>query len=118
MDHDSEDLFLGKKALDRKLITPAQLREAMTEQARASTPEGSEPPRLGDVFVSCNLLTPDQLSSLQEETARIVRGKVEPRDATLGRILVDNLTITRSQLLECLKSQDEALRSGVTVEPR
>jgi len=47
-----------------------------------------------------------------------VRGNVAPRDATLGRILVDNRTITQSQLLECLKSQDEALRSGVAVEPR
>jgi hypothetical protein len=118
MDRDSEDLFLGKKALDRKLITPAQLREAMIRQAQVPTTEGSEPPRLGDVFVSSRLLTAEQLSSLQEETARITRGKVEPRDATMGRILVDNRTITNSQLMECLKVQDEALRAGVTVEPR
>ena len=114
MDHDSEDLFLGKKALDRKLITPAQLREAMTEQARASVPEGAEPPRLGDVFVTRNLLTRDQLSGLQEETARIVRGTVPPRDSILGRILVDNRTITSAQLQECLRAQDEAMRSGTT----
>jgi serine/threonine protein kinase len=118
MDPDSEDLFLGKKALDRKLITPAQLREAMTEQARGAVPEGREPPRLGDILVTRNLLTRDQLSSLQEETARIVRGKVPPRDSVLGRILVDNRTITNSQLLECLRAQDEALRAGETVEPR
>ncbi|HVE42123.1 MAG TPA: protein kinase [Planctomycetota bacterium] len=118
MDRDSEDLFLGKKALDRKLITPAQLREAMIKQAGAPRAEGSEPPRLGDVFVENNILSREQLDGLQEETARIVRGNVAPRDATLGRILVDNRTITQSQLLECLKSQDEALRSGVTVEPR
>src|SRR5436853_4704884 len=118
MDRDSEDLFLGKKALDRKLITPAQLRESMILQARAPAADGSEPPRLSDVFVSSNLLTPEQVSGLQEETARVTRGKVPPRDATLGRILVENRTITHSQLVECLKSQDEALRSGVTVEPR
>jgi predicted Ser/Thr protein kinase len=118
MDRDSEDLFLGKKALDRKLITPAQLREAMTEQARSAVPEGSEAPRLGDVFVSRNILTADQLSGLQEETARIVRGTVAPRDSVLGRILVDNRTITNSQLLECLRTQDEVLRAGETVEPR
>ena len=118
MDRDSEDLFLGKKALDRKLITAAQLREAMIRQAQAPTPEGAEPPRLGEIFVATNILTADQLSSLQQETARDVRGPVQPRDATLGRILVDNRTITRTQLLECLKAQDEALRSGITVEPR
>jgi hypothetical protein len=118
MDRDSEDLFLGKRALDRKLITPAQLREAMIKQAGAPRAEGSEAPRLGEILVDSLLLTREQLSGLQEETARIVRGNVEPRDATLGRILVENRTITHSQLLECLKSQDEALRSGVTVEPR
>ncbi|MBI3855976.1 MAG: protein kinase [Planctomycetes bacterium] len=118
MDRDSEDLFLGKKALDRKLITPGQLREAMIEQARSAAPEGGEPPRLGDVFVSRNMLSKEQLSGLQEETKRIVRGTVPPRDSTLGRILVENRTITHSQLLECLRSQDEILRSGHTVEPR
>jgi serine/threonine protein kinase len=118
MDRDSEDLFLGKRALDRKLITPAQLREAMIKQAGSAVPEGAEPPRLGDILVESKLLTADQLSGLQEETARIVRGPVAPRDATLGRILVERRTITQSQLLECLKSQDEVLRSGVTVEPR
>ena len=105
MDRDSEDLFLGKRALDRKLITPAQLREAMIKQAGSAVPEGAEPPRLGDILVESKLLTADQLSGLQEETARIVRGPVAPRDATLGRILVERRTITQSQLLECLKSQ-------------
>jgi len=118
VDRDSEDLFLGKKALDRKLITPAQLRDAMMAQASAAVPEGSDPPRLGDVFVSRNILTSDQLEGLQEETKRIVRGPVEPRDAILGRILVENRTITNSQLHECLRAQDEILRSGQTVEPR
>src|SRR6185295_16906122 len=118
MDRDSEDLFLGKKALDRKLITPAQLREAMTAQAKAAAPEGVEAPRLSEVFLSRNFLTADQLSGLQEETRRITRGAAPPRDSTLGRILVDKGTITNSQLLECLKVQDEALRSGVPVEPR
>src|SRR6185295_14289272 len=118
VDRDSEDLFLGKKALDRKLITPAQLRDAMMAQASAAVPEGAETPRLGDVFVSCNILTRDQLDGLQEETKRLVRGSVEPRDAVLGRILVENRTITNSQLHECLRVQDDILRSGQTVEPR
>jgi hypothetical protein len=118
VDRDSEDLFLGKKALDRKLITPAQLRDAMIAQARVPTVEGAEPPRLGEVLVSNNILTREQLSGLQEETKRIVRGTVEPRDAVLGRILVENRTITNSQLHECLRAQDEILRSGQTVEPR
>jgi serine/threonine protein kinase len=120
MDRDSEDLFLCKKALDRKLITPAQLRDAMTEQAaRTPATEGVEAPRLGDVIVDLGILTHEQLESLQEETKRIVRGTVPPRDTTIGRILVEKRTITSTQLKECLKTQDESIRrTGEVAGPR
>src|SRR6185503_16677626 len=116
VDSDSEDLFLGKKALDRKLITPAQLRDAMMAQASASVPEGADPPRLGEVLVSRKILSSDQLTGLQEETKRIVRGSVQPRDAVPSRIPDENRTITNTQHHECLRTQDEILRSGQTVE--
>jgi serine/threonine protein kinase len=119
MDRDSEDLFVCKKALDRKLITPAQLRDAMTEQAARTPPdEGAEPPRLGDVIVGLGMLSRDQLDSLQEETKRLTRDPVAPRDSTLGRILVEKGTITSSQLKECLRDQDATLRTGEVTGPR
>src|SRR5262245_35325356 len=119
MDRDSEDLFLCKKALDRKLITPAQLRDAMTEQASRTPPEeGAEPPRLGDVIVGLGLLTREQLDSLHEETKRVSRDPAAPRDSTLGRILVEQGTITSTQLKECLRVQDATLRTGEVAGPR
>jgi serine/threonine protein kinase len=119
MDRDSEDLFLCKKALDRKLITPGQLRDAMTEQAaRTPSEEGAEPPRLGDVIVALGLLRRDQLDSLHEETKRLTRESVPSRDSTLGRILVEKGTITSTQLKECLRVQDAALRTGEITGPR
>ena len=118
MDRDNEDLFLGKRALDLKLITSAQLKEALTEQARSRTPSGTEHLRLGEVFVTRGMLSSDQLQSLQEENVRIASGPAQGRDSILGRILVESRTITAEQLRECLSLQDEAIRAGEDPGPR
>src|SRR5690348_4108633 len=76
-DRDSQDLFLGKKALDRNLITPAQLREAMSEQARSRTPSGSRHVPLGEVFIARNYMSRDQLLALLDETARVTGGSAQ-----------------------------------------
>ncbi|HVR84692.1 MAG TPA: hypothetical protein VMU54_10300, partial [Planctomycetota bacterium] len=108
-DRDSQDLFLGKKALDRNLISPSQLREAMSEQARSRTPSGSRHVPLGEVFIARNYVSRDQLLALLDETARIVGGTSQGRESVLGRILIQNRTISPEQLQECLRTQDEAL---------
>jgi predicted Ser/Thr protein kinase len=118
MDRDSEDLLLGKKALDRKLISNGQLKEALIEQARSRTPSGSQNLRLGDVFVARNFLSSDQLRGLQEDNARIASAAAPGRDSAFGRILVENRAITAVQLQECLRIQDEALRTASGPEPR
>jgi predicted Ser/Thr protein kinase len=118
MDRDSEDLLLGKKALDRKLISNGQLKEALIEQSRSRTPSGSQHQRLGDVLVARNILSPDQLRGLQEDNARIASNADPGRDTALGRILVENRTITAVQLQDCLRIQDEALRVDGGPEPR
>ena len=118
MDRDSEDLLLGKKALDRKLISNSQLKDALIEQARSRTPSGSQHQRLGDVLVARNFTSRDKIQSLQEENERIVSGPAAGRDSALGRILVENGTISSAQLQDCLRAQDEALRGGETPEPR
>src|SRR5260370_25790136 len=117
-DRDSQDLFLGKKALDKNLISPVQLREAMSEQARSRTPSGSRHVPLGEVFIARNYMSRDQLLALLDETARITDGTVQGRDSVLGRILIQNRTITPEHLQECLQIQDEHLRSGEIPGPR
>ncbi|MBV8879560.1 MAG: protein kinase, partial [Planctomycetaceae bacterium] len=117
-DRDSQDLFLGKKALDKNLISPSQLREAMSEQARSRTPSGSRHVPLGEVFIARNFMSRDQLLALLDETARIVGGTSQGRDSVLGRILIQKRTITPEQLQECLQIQDEHLRSGENPGPR
>jgi tRNA A-37 threonylcarbamoyl transferase component Bud32 len=117
-DRDSQDLFLGKKALDQNLISPVQLREAMSEQARSRTPSGSRHVPLGEVFIARNFMSRDQLLALLDETARIAGNTSPGRDSVLGRILIENRSITPDQLQECLRDQDEALRTGEGPGPR
>jgi len=117
-DRDSQDLFLGKKALDKNLISPSQLRDAMSEQARSRTPSGSRHVPLGEVFIARNFMSRDQLLALLDETARITGGTAQGRDSVLGRILIQNRTITPEHLQECLQIQDEHLRSGENPGPR
>jgi serine/threonine protein kinase len=117
-DRDSQDLFLGKKALDQNLISPAQLREAMSEQARSRTPSGSRHVPLGEVFIARNFMSRDQLLALLDETARIAGSTSPGRDSVLGRILIQNRSITPEQLQECLRDQDEAIRVGEGPGPR
>jgi len=117
-DRDSQDLFLGKKALDRNLISPAQLRDAMSDQAKSRTPSGSRHVPLGEVFIARNYMSRDQLLALLDETARIVAETTPGRDSVLGKILIQNRTISPEQLQECLQEQDEAIRNGDSPGPR
>src|SRR5581483_5690679 len=60
----------------------------------------------------------DQLLALLDETARIVADGAPGRDSVLGRILIQNRTISPEQLPECLQEQDEAIRNGDSPGPR
>ncbi len=113
MDRDSEDLFLGKRALDRKLISAAQLKEALSEQARTGADL-----RLGEVMVTLGMLTPVQLLTLDQEIA-LAFGSPQPGpDSTLGRILIERGTITPEQLAECVRLQEADLREAGGTLPR
>jgi serine/threonine protein kinase/Tol biopolymer transport system component len=64
---DSQDVLLGKLALERKFLTPEQLREALAEQAKPH-PDGDPRPRsLGNILVERGLLSVDQLVSLIDQ---------------------------------------------------
>ncbi len=63
-----KQLLLGKKLLERGLITPDQLREALGERARSMTNGSARP--LGTILVARGFLTDSQLMSLLEEPVR------------------------------------------------
>ena len=63
-ERDSLDALLGRRALQVRLITPQQLKEALVEQARdlAERPTGVRP--LGTILMAKGFLTTTQLQGL------------------------------------------------------
>jgi hypothetical protein len=82
---DSQEVLLGKLALERKFLTPEQLREALVEQAKP-LPDGDPKPRsLGNILVERGLLTVDQLVSLIDQQAGVPAAPPGSSPRTLGK---------------------------------
>jgi WD40 repeat protein/serine/threonine protein kinase len=82
---DSQEVLLGKLALERKFLTPEQLREALAEQAKPM-PDGDPKPRsLGNILVERGLLTVDQLVSLIDQQAAPAAAQSGSPPRTLGK---------------------------------
>src|SRR6187402_185138 len=85
------DLLLGRVALERRLITPEQLREALTERA-LSVSRGRKVPRpVGAILASKKHLSDAQVVELTVELEGRIAQENEGRrkDAFLGQILID-----------------------------
>jgi predicted Ser/Thr protein kinase len=108
------DLRLGKMAVQKGLITAAQLDEALREQQLGVQRGRKKPRRLGVILSSMHFLTdPEVLSLLEEQEARITaQERQRAGDLLLGRILVDGGFSTSQAVDECLQLQDEAIQSG------
>src|SRR5688572_3971554 len=113
------DLRLGKMAVQKGLITAAQLDEALKEQQLGVQRGRKRPRRLGVVLSSMHLLDDKQvLALLEEQEARITaQDRQRAGDLLLGRILVDGGFSTAQAVEECLHLQDEALRAGCEEVP-
>jgi predicted Ser/Thr protein kinase len=67
---ENTDVVLGRIAVERGLITPAQLDEARREQARRTAPGPSDPVTLTGILVSRGFLSGKTLASLHDEIKR------------------------------------------------
>src|SRR6185436_9334907 len=67
-DDGGQQLLLGKMLLERGLITPDQLREALVERARTLSDGERQATPLGGILVRKGFLTDDQLQGLMAET--------------------------------------------------
>src|SRR4026208_985182 len=85
------DFRLGKLAVQKGLITPAQLDEALREQELAVQGGRKKPRRLGVILSSLRFLTDPQVVALLEEQEARFKAQDRQRagDLLLGRILVD-----------------------------
>ncbi len=105
------NMLLGKMALDRMLITPEQLREALAEQARGVARGRKLPRLLGVILAEMKYLTDEQLIELlEQQSALVLEGNSGRRkDKLLGRVLVARRLASQEHVDECLGIQSEAI---------
>jgi eukaryotic-like serine/threonine-protein kinase len=108
------DLFLGKMAVDWGLVTPEQLRQALTEQSR-DVEEGRIPVRrLGEILIAQGLITKNHLDALldaqRNRSADPAAAFVQ--DMRLGQLLIEKGLVTPRQVNECQRLQAETLEAG------
>ena len=114
------DLMMGKAALERGLLTPAQLREAVAEQAAGVARGRKRPRRLGAILVERHYLDDRQMLALREEQESILIAENlrHQRDKLVGFVLIEQGLVPRHQVLECLRIQAEELEVPAGRAPR
>jgi serine/threonine protein kinase/sugar lactone lactonase YvrE len=105
-----QQLLLGKKLLERGLITPEQLREALLERARGLSGGAAKP--LGTILVDKGFLTDTQLVNLLEEPAGRTHGSSSGHLARPGAALPDPASANRLGKYQLLR---ELGRGGMGV---
>src|SRR5262245_14667771 len=113
------DVRLGKLAVQKGLLSPEQLKEALEEQRLGVERGRRKPRRLGVILAGKHLLTDDQvLALLEEQEARLAaQEQRRAEDRLLGQILVDAGFASADKVDACLRIQEEAVRYGADEIP-
>lgn len=114
-----KDRLLGRLAVERGLLTEAQLEECVKEQETAPP----SPRSLGVLLVSKGLLTEGDLLALLEEQDRREQSLKEYRalreaEYLFGQLLVKHNKATQLQINKCLQVQKQMAERGVRPIPR
>lgn len=115
------DMLLAKVLLDRSLVGPDLLRDALSEQAQSVARGRRRPRTLGSILVEKRALEAETLAQLTEELE--VRAVEEEllllEDEALGKLLVERCKALPSQIDEARRLRDGALEeSGTSPVPR
>jgi len=118
--YDTEGL-VGKLALQKGLVTAAQLKECLAEQA-ALRKTGQKRP-IGVILVSRGLLTDEDLLGLLEDQRRYLAerttfSQVRKEDFLFGQILLKQGIATSDEINAALRAQAEAAERGEVPVPR
>lgn len=128
-----KDLLFGQLAIEKGLITPAQLAEVMKEQqdgakhdpnATVSPTNNSKAGRpLGTLLLSKGMIKEQDLVALLEEQNRRLESvknvqKMQKVEYLFGQLLVKYNLATMLQINKCLEIQLKMAEKGVTPIPR
>jgi len=108
------DLRLGRLAVQKGLISPEQLKDALAEQQLGVKRGRKKPRRLGVVLSAKRYMNDDQvLALLEEQESRIVaQDQRRAEDLLLGRVLIDAGFASADAVHECLRLQEAAVQEG------
>ena len=111
-----KDALLGRIAVEKGMITDAQLEQALREQDRS-------PKTLGEILVAKGLLDDAKLSAcLQEQDRRIqaldLFKQMQKVEYLFGQLLVKNNLATQLQINKCLEIQQKMAERGMQPVPR
>ncbi|HLY07750.1 MAG TPA: zf-TFIIB domain-containing protein [Planctomycetota bacterium] len=128
-----KDLLLGQLAIEKGLITPAQLSEVMKDQQDGTKPDpnatvrptndkGSGRP-LGTLLLAKGMIKEQDLVALLEEQNRRLETvknvqKMQKVEYLFGQLLVKYNLATMLQINKCLEIQIKMAEKGVTPIPR
>ncbi|MBI3191140.1 MAG: protein kinase, partial [Pedosphaera parvula] len=112
-----DDLLIGQIALEKKLITPEQLREALKEHLPAGGSAKAGPRLLGVALVAKGFLTDAQLVALIDEQRRRMNetpnyADVRKGDILFGKLVVKDGRATEEQVNAALRPQQELAEEG------
>ncbi len=115
------DGLVGKLALQKGLLTSAQLKECLAEQAALSRSGQKRP--LGVLMVSRGLMKDEDLLDLLEEQRRYLAeranyAQVRKEDFLFGQILLKQGIATSEEINAALRAQADAAERGEMPVPR
>ena len=109
---DNRDILFGQIALERGLVTQAQLDDALAKQ------EGGDRRQLGMLLIEAGSLHEDELDMVlgvqRERLARTAENSnAKLSDVLFGRLVVARKLATKGQLNECLREQAKIEQMGM-----
>lgn len=120
------DSLIGKIAVEKGLITDAQLAQCVSEQQSGTAPKAaprkSSPP-LGVVMLSKGLIQEKDLIALLEEQNRRMKAlqgyqRIQTAEFLFGQLLVKHSKATQNQINKCLETQQRKAEQGAHPVPR
>ncbi len=107
------DLLIGQIALEKGLITQAQLQEAVQEQSRSPQPRP-----IGSILLGKKFLDDRQLASVIDEQQRRMSQPADytearKEDVLFGKLLIKNGRATEAQVNDALRRQQKLTEQGI-----
>ncbi len=110
-----DDFYLGHAVLERKLVTREALLECLFLMAQER--KAGQPRPLGVLLVARGLLTQEDLDGLMASRVAGAGGQGSLPEAEVGRLLVASGLISKENIEECVRLQDDLKKAGKTAPP-